>query len=158
MTDYIWEKAQKALGVRKLPKQEPEKKLPLETFPYKDQLYCAKCGNKLMRSYTGGKNRWICSGKERFGSSFCPGVSIPDEVVKSWEFFPKIGISMKGSIGEESRVLPMRTERPGIRRTRRKSTSRAHRLSQKQITHTRTGSSASTAAGSSDASSQTTEA
>lgn len=87
VTNDLWEKAQKALGVRKLPKQEPEKKLPLETFPYKDQLYCAKCGNKLMRSYTGGKNRWICSGKERFGSSFCPGVSIPDEVVKSWGFF-----------------------------------------------------------------------
>jgi site-specific DNA recombinase len=87
VTDALWEKAQKALGVRQLPKQEPEKKAVLDEFPYRHQLYCAKCGHRLMRSYTGGKNRWVCSGKERFSSDFCSGVSIPDEVVKGWGAF-----------------------------------------------------------------------
>ena len=87
VTNELWEKAQRALGVRQKSKPEPEEKAPLDNFPYKDQLYCAKCGHRLMRSYTGGKNRWICSGKEKFTGSFCSGVSIPDELVRSWGAF-----------------------------------------------------------------------
>ncbi|MCH4013793.1 MAG: recombinase family protein [Solobacterium sp.] len=89
VTNELWEKAQQALGVRQNPKPEPEEKPLLDTLPYRHQLFCAKCGHRLMRSYTGGKNRWVCSGKERFSSDFCSGVSIPDEVVKSWGDFPE---------------------------------------------------------------------
>lgn len=89
VTNELWEKAQRALGVRMRPRSTPEKKVPLDQFPYKDQLYCGKCGNRLMRTYTGGKNRWSCSAKEHFGSDFCSGVSVPDEVVKSWGDFPE---------------------------------------------------------------------
>lgn len=87
VSNELWQEAQKALGVRKRPKQEAEEFKPLTAFPYKDQLYCAKCGHKLMRSYTGGKNRWVCSGKSEFSNNFCSGVSVPDEVVRGWGDF-----------------------------------------------------------------------
>lgn len=87
VTNELWETAQKAIDIRLQPKKEQEKKYPLEDFPYRHQLFCAKCGHRLMRSYTGGRNRWICSGKERFSRSFCSGVSIPDEEVKGWGDF-----------------------------------------------------------------------
>ena len=88
VSNDLWEKAQTAIDIRKR-KKIPEQKILLndENYPYRHQLYCGKCGNKLMRIYTGDKYRWSCSMKERFSKDFCSGVSITDEEVKRWGQF-----------------------------------------------------------------------
>jgi hypothetical protein len=32
----------------------------------------------------GGKYKWACQGKLRFTNKFCPSISVPDEVVRTW--------------------------------------------------------------------------
>ena len=87
--EELWKKAQSSIGIRQRKKPIPEAKQKLSpiNYPYRHQLFCGKCGHRLMRTYTGGKYRWICSGKERFSKDFCSGVSILDEEVKSWGVF-----------------------------------------------------------------------
>lgn len=102
VTRELWQKAQQAVGNGRR-KQEvgTEEKLPLtdENYPYRHQLFCGCCGYRLMRAYRNGRNLWECSGKERFGSGFCSGVSIPDSEVKSWNEF------------EEDRYITEKTDR-----------------------------------------------
>lgn len=87
VTNELWNAAQKALKQKKKDAPEERKVLTDENYPYRHQLYCGHCGNRLMRVYVGGKYQWTCSGKRKYSHKFCPGVSIPDEVVKSWGNF-----------------------------------------------------------------------
>jgi site-specific DNA recombinase len=87
VTNELWENAQKVFMQKKKDAPEERKALTDENYPYRHQLYCGHCGNRLMRVYVGGKYQWTCSGKRKYSHKFCPGVSIPDEVVKSWGSF-----------------------------------------------------------------------
>lgn len=89
VTRELWEKAQAALEVRKRPKDTPEQELSstIENYPYKDNVFCGKCGRRLEHVYSGGKNQWGCSGKNRFGRSFCASANVPDSVLRSWGLF-----------------------------------------------------------------------
>ena len=56
-----------------------------DNYPYKDHIFCAKCGSKLTRVI--GKHGdvvWTCNGRKHKGSSFCEGIRIPDEVIRGW--------------------------------------------------------------------------
>ena len=89
VTRELWEKAQAALEVRQRPKKAPEQEQSstVENYPYKDNVFCGKCGRRLEHVYSGGKNQWVCGGKKRFGRSFCPGVNVPDSVLRAWGLF-----------------------------------------------------------------------
>ncbi len=53
-----------------------------ENYPYYKRLYCARCGSRLGRYISHGTVRWICSSYKRKGQAKCPGVRIPDEIIK----------------------------------------------------------------------------
>jgi hypothetical protein len=55
-------------------------------YPYMKKLYCSLCGSRLVRyiNNQNGKVFWICNGNKRKGSSFCEGVRVPDEIIRSW--------------------------------------------------------------------------
>ena len=55
-----------------------------ENYPYYRRLYCARCGSRLGRYISHGTVRWICSSYKRKGQAKCPGVRIPDEIIKGW--------------------------------------------------------------------------
>jgi len=69
-------------------KKEPIDTVPeltIENYPYKDHIFCAKCGSKLTRSKgKHGDVTWVCNGRKHKGSSFCEGVRIPDDVIRGW--------------------------------------------------------------------------
>lgn len=70
-------------------KKTPEPAAPeltLENYPYKDHIFCAKCGSKLTRLVqpSNGRVTWICNGKKHIGSEFCDGIRIPDDVIRGW--------------------------------------------------------------------------
>jgi site-specific DNA recombinase len=56
-----------------------------QNYPYKNKIYCGKCGSKLTR-YVQNGNRviWICGGNKRKGSGYCEGIRIPDTVIHAW--------------------------------------------------------------------------
>lgn len=56
-----------------------------ENYPYKDRIFCAKCGSRLTR-IVGANNKvtWLCDGYKHKGKDFCSGIRIPDTVI--WEF------------------------------------------------------------------------
>lgn len=53
---------------------------------YHRWLRCAICGGKLTRhiNRSSGKEWWICSTSKHNGISVCPGVRVPDSVVRKW--------------------------------------------------------------------------
>ncbi len=55
-----------------------------ENYPYYKRLYCARCGSRLGRYISHGTVRWICLNYKRKGQAKCPGVRIPDEIIKGW--------------------------------------------------------------------------
>ena len=55
-----------------------------ENYPYYKRLYCARCGSRLGRYISHGTVRWICLNYKRKGQAKCPGVRIPDEIIKEW--------------------------------------------------------------------------
>lgn len=61
-----------------------------ETYPYKNQLFCAECGFPLYRRVYSNGNRvsWICSGEMRYLKKFCTGISVPDSVIRGWGELP----------------------------------------------------------------------
>ena len=61
-----------------------------ETYPYKNQLFCAECGFPLYRRVYSNGNRvsWICSGEMRYLKKFCAGISVPDSVIREWGELP----------------------------------------------------------------------
>ena len=60
--------------------------LTIENYPYKDHIFCAKCGSKLTRFVqpSNGRVTWVCNGKKHKGSEFCDGIRIPDDVIRGW--------------------------------------------------------------------------
>ncbi|MCR4884644.1 MAG: zinc ribbon domain-containing protein [Clostridiales bacterium] len=60
--------------------------LTIENYPYKDHIFCAKCGSKLTRYVqpSNGRVTWVCNGKKHKGSEFCEGIRIPDDVIRGW--------------------------------------------------------------------------
>lgn len=80
----LWERAQPRPS-----KEKPQNiiaPLPLndENYPYRHQLYCAKCGHYLHRSVRANRVLWECSGKTRFTTNFCSGVCVTDDEVRTW--------------------------------------------------------------------------
>lgn len=87
--------------VKELPKP-PE--LNEENYPYYRHLFCKECGSRVVRLVEGnGKVKWICNGWKRKGSSFCKGVRVPDELIRTWKIDSDILIERKdGKHGEKS--------------------------------------------------------
>lgn len=84
----LWQKAQDAIAKKReyLATGSIVGDNNTETYPYKNKIFCAKCGYPLMfRKYSNG-NRvcWCCSGQKRFNKGFCEGINIPDSVIRDW--------------------------------------------------------------------------
>ena len=64
--------------------------LDQETYPYKNQIFCAECGSPLYRRVYSNGNRvnWGCSGQKRHTKSFCIGINVPDCVIRGWGDIP----------------------------------------------------------------------
>lgn len=87
VTRQLWEKAQATLDAathRVTPTESQLFELTDENYPYRHQLFCAKCGHRLIRSVRAGRVLWECNGKARFSQDFCSGVSVTDDEVRSW--------------------------------------------------------------------------
>ena len=84
----LWQKAQEALDRNANYRigDMNVREFTEENYPYKDKLFCAECGHPLYpRAYSNGNRLcWTCSGKVRYGKSFCNGVNVLDSVVQSW--------------------------------------------------------------------------
>ena len=87
VTRVLWDKAQEMLNAATR-KATPTKAQPLpltdENYPYREQLFCAECGHRLSRAIRAGRVLWECSGKTKYSQSFCSGVSVTDDEVRSW--------------------------------------------------------------------------
>ena len=80
MMESTWKKTNKK---KKRGQLAPE--LTEENYPYKKHLFCKHCGSRLTRHMKGNGNvTWICSRSKHRGTSACPGVRVPDNVVRSW--------------------------------------------------------------------------
>ena len=88
VTTELWEKVQARLdsSTRKaLPTKSRPTELTNQNYPYRNHLYCAGCGHRLIRSVRAGRVLWECDGKRRFTKEFCEGVCITDDEVREWE-------------------------------------------------------------------------
>lgn len=79
--ESTWKRAHK--------KKTPEPAAPeltIENYPYKDHIFCARCGSKLTRSIEESTGRvvWLCNGNKHRGGDFCDGIRIPDDVIRGW--------------------------------------------------------------------------
>lgn len=75
----LWNQVQETLKYNS--KQETFSPSSLaETRKY-SSVYCALCGYRLAHSHRNRSSLWECSGKKRFTTSFCTGISIPEEVL-----------------------------------------------------------------------------
>lgn len=85
----LWEKAQEAMNVKRDYLSTPSdiREMTEENYPYKEKLFCDCCGYPLKpRIYSNGNRmNWGCSGAKRYGKGFCPGVNVPDGVIKEWD-------------------------------------------------------------------------
>lgn len=97
----LWQQAQDALKARRqshVGNMVP-KDLTDENYPYKNRIFCAYCGQPLMRRVYSNGNRvnWGCSGQKRFGKAYCKGINVLDSTIKDWDFDGKIFIYEKTS-------------------------------------------------------------
>lgn len=87
----LWQKAQDLLAIKRdyLAGGSVVGELNQDTYPYLNQIYCARCGYPLYRRVYSNGNRvsWECSGKKRFLKGFCTGINVPDSVIRSWGKF-----------------------------------------------------------------------
>ena len=88
----LWDRAQESLSEMReyLATGSVVGELNEETYPYKNQLFCAECGFPLYRRVYSNGNRvsWICSGEMRYLKKFCAGISVPDSVIREWGELP----------------------------------------------------------------------
>ena len=57
--------------------------LTLENYPFLGKVYCKKCGSRLIRRVNAsGGVRWVCYGRNKKGTDFCEGITIPDEILQ----------------------------------------------------------------------------
>lgn len=62
--------------------------LNAENYPYYKKIYCAKCGGRLVRQVSPNNSvHWVCNTRKRKGKDMCPGVRVPDVVIRSWGIF-----------------------------------------------------------------------
>lgn len=84
----LWQRAQDALARKReyLSEGSIVGENTEEIYPYKNQIFCDKCGFPLYRRVYSNGNRvsWGCSGRTRYKKSFCEGINIPDSVIRSW--------------------------------------------------------------------------
>lgn len=89
-TEKAWSRKHKKKKVPEIPE------LTKENYPYMKQLYCKKCGSRLVRYVQSNETVfWICNGNKRKTSAFCTGVRLPDTVVKEWDFDTEILVEGK---------------------------------------------------------------
>jgi len=90
VSSKLWQKAQDAIAAKReyLAAGSVVGDLNEETYPYMKNIFCAKCGHRLIRRIYSNGNRvcWCCSGKKRFNSDYCTGINVPDSVIRSWDF------------------------------------------------------------------------
>lgn len=88
----LWDRAQERLSEMReyLATGSVVGSLDEETYPYKNQLFCAECGFPLYRRVYSNGNRvsWICSGEMRYLKKFCAGISVPDSIIRGWGELP----------------------------------------------------------------------
>lgn len=88
----LWDRAQERLAEMReyLATGSVVGSLDEETYPYKNQLFCAECGFPLYRRVYSNGNRvsWICSGEMRYLKKFCTGISVPDSIIRGWGELP----------------------------------------------------------------------
>ena len=87
VTRELWAKAQETLAAathKVAPTDSKPMALNDENYPYRHQLFCARCGHRLNRAVRAGRVLWECNGKERFSQDFCSGVTVTDDEVRSW--------------------------------------------------------------------------
>ena len=96
----LWEKANAAIARKREYLATPSvvEEMTEENYPYKDRLFCAKCGWKLRpRVYSNGNRlNWGCSGTKCHTKEFCEGINIPDSVIREWDFDGNIYVFLKG--------------------------------------------------------------
>lgn len=70
-----------------------------KNYPYRNSLFCHKCGYPLYpRIYSNGNRlNWGCSGTKRYGKNFCEGINVPDGVVRAWKFEGNIYVKVVNS-------------------------------------------------------------
>lgn len=85
----LWQKAQDALAAKRayLAEGSVVGENTEELYPYKNHIFCSKCGFPLYRRVYSNGNRvnWGCSGQKRYKNEFCTGINIPDS------YFRKLG-------------------------------------------------------------------
>lgn len=92
----LWEKAQATLdnvSRRAIPTKSRPLSLTDENYPYRHFLFCAQCGHKLNRTVRACRVLWECSAKSKWSKTFCSGVSVTDDEVRSWEISAPIYVS-----------------------------------------------------------------
>ena len=84
----LWQRAQDALAVKRdyLATGSVVGENSEEVYPYKNKIFCDKCGYPLyLRIYSNGNRaNWGCSGQKRFKKHFCGGINVPDSVIRSF--------------------------------------------------------------------------
>lgn len=84
----LWERAQEAIAKKReyLAEGSVVGENSEEVYPYKNKIYCDKCGYPLyLRIYSNGNRaNWGCSGQKRFKKHFCGGINVPDSVIRSF--------------------------------------------------------------------------
>jgi len=99
VSKQLWQKAQDALAKRRDYRngEMAIKDTTNENYPYKGKIFCAECGQPLYpRIYSKGHRlNWGCSGRKRYGSSYCEGINVLDTVLHDWQIDGNIYIYEK---------------------------------------------------------------
>ena len=92
ITRRLWDAAHDKLNEKRKYRETGSVVGPLdeETYPYMNQIFCAECGHPLYRRVYSNGNRvnWGCSGQRRYTKTFCPGINVPDYVIRNWGAIP----------------------------------------------------------------------
>lgn len=87
----LWQRAQEAIARKReyLAQSSMVRENTEENYPYKNHVFCEKCGYPLIRRVYSNGNRvnWGCGGQKRYNSDFCTGINVPDSVLREWGDF-----------------------------------------------------------------------
>lgn len=100
VSSELWQKAQDAVAQKReyLATGSVITDFTEDNYPYKDRIFCAKCGHPLYKRIYSNGNRlnWGCSGTKRYGKKFCEGVNIPDIILReAWKYDGNMYIGTK---------------------------------------------------------------
>ena len=83
ISETLWNEAQEKLNARRKPAEQGGLEgSTLEKEKKRKSVYCALCGYPLTFCCRRGEAFWECSGKKRFTTSFCTGVSVPGKMME----------------------------------------------------------------------------